>query len=412
MTKCTDPQQWAAVPGSDAPEEDVARYLTHLEECAFHAAIEQCETAQLGAVLAFGESEPGGRNPESGGRAAAAMLDGLDLLGAIRRDAFIRALSIRVDGSERCRLDLTEASAVTLEVEEGSLVGVWQPDYAGEADDLYLTTYVLHPDGTALGAKRISSTVLEGGQRISFTVELGGGSRCRLTVMYAETRWPRAARLSLTRLRRRLAARASDARRISSFKLATGLLALLAALSLPAFFLLRAGRPTERAMQEDASRPAAAPAIAEPAAAPPTSAPPAPNVNVEAQSAPTRNTIPAPSARPRMSLAKVRRVYVGAGEGEYLQRLRAAVIAQLRASGRFTVVARRQEADAVLLSELTRGAGVRVQLLDRDGKALWFTTQPASGEGVEDVSEAAAGIVGKLSDKAQQRPPRAAPRRR
>lgn len=404
MTRCTDPQQWATVPGADSPEEDVARYLAHLEECAFHAAIEQRETAQLRSVVAFAGSELGSGSLEPGGPEAEALSDRLDLLGAIRRNVFIRTLSIRVDGSERCRLNLLEASCLKLEVEERALIGVWQPAQSGEAEELYLTTYVLHTDSAATGGKSVSSTVLEGGQRISFTVERTVDSKAQLTVAYTETRPLRSLRLSLARLRHRLLAhRAQETSRSLFLKLSAGLLALLAVIGLLSFLLLRNGRPTQIAKQSDAPTPVAVPPTVEPAAVPSPSIPQAPNINGSTPTATTRNTATVPGTRPQMSLAKVRRVYVGTGEGDYHQRLRAAVIAQLRENGRFTVVASEQEADAVLLSELTRGAGVRVQLLNREGKPLWFTTQPTAGESNEDVSDTAAKIVRELSNKAKQR---------
>ena len=416
MNRCTDPQQWAAVPGSDAPEEDVARYLAHVGECAFHATIEQRETAQLRAMAAFAGNELGSRSRELRGQEAAAIRDGLDALRAIRRGVFIRALSIRVEGSERARLDLVMESSLTLEVEEGELIGVWQPDQLGEAEDLYLTTYVVRTDSAASGEKRVSSIVLEGGQRISFAVELKGDSRAQITVAYAETRWLRALRLSLARLKHRLAYRAREMRWNSALKLTAGLLVLLSAFVLLPFLLLRTEEPTQEptqiANQSGAPPAVEVPAIVEPAAVPSPSVLRTPNSNGAAPAAAPRNIAPTPRARAQMSLATVRRIYVGMGEGEYHQRLRAAVIAQLQESGRFTVVTREQEADAVLLSELTRGASVRARLLNRAGQPMWFTTQPTAGESIEDVRDVAAGIVRELSEKAAQRSPRdLAPRR-
>ena len=412
MTRCTDPQQWAAVPGSDAPEEEVARYLAHVGECAFHAAIEQRETAQLRTMAAFAGNESGSRSLELRGQEATAMRDGLDALRATRRSVFIRALSIRVEGLERARLDLIVESSLTLEVEEGALIGVWHPDQWGEAEDLYLTTYVVRTHSAAPGEKRVSSTVLEGGQRISFAVEPKGDSRAQITVAYAETRRLRALRLSLARLKHTLAYRAREMRWNSALKLAAGLLVLLAAFALLPFLLLRTEESTQIANQAGAPPTVAVPAVVEPAAVPSPSVPRTPNSNAEAPAVAPRNIAPTPRARTQMSLASVRRIYVGMGEGEYHQRLRAAVIAQLQESGRFTVVTREQEADAVLLSELTRGASVRARLLNRAGKPMWFTTQPTSGESIEGVRDVAAGIVRELSEKAAQRSPRdLAPRR-
>jgi hypothetical protein len=408
MTKCTDSQRWTTTPGANAPEEEVARYLAHLEECAFHAALEQRETAQLSAAVAFGGStETATQLLTNGSVEATAMLDGLDRLGTIRRNAFVRTLSLRVDGIERARLDLLKERSLTLDVREGALIGIWQPDQSGEAEELYLTSYILHAGVAAPGAKRQSSTVLEGGQRISFTVEPGVESIYRLTIAYAETRWLRALRLSLARLGHRLSYDMRERRLFPVLKLTAAILVLLAVLGLPLYLLLRASRSNPVTEQAEAPAPVAVPPVVEPSALPSPSASPSP-VYGAVPANQRRDKAARPGMQRPMSLAGVRRVYVATGEGAYLQRLRAAVIAELQESGRFTVVAREQEADAILLSELTRGAGVRVQLVDRSGRALWFTTQATSGEGMDDAGQAAARIVREISDKANARPSRSA----
>jgi hypothetical protein len=96
----------------------------------------------------------------------------------------------------------------------------------------------------------------------------------------------------------------------------------------------------------------------------------------------------------------VRRIYVSPGESAYDRQLRAALIKQLRAVARFTVVKREQQADAVLMREQSRGTDVSVQLLSRAGKSLWFTTQPNDAE---DVSNVAARIVTALTAAADKR---------
>ena len=107
----------------------------------------------------------------------------------------------------------------------------------------------------------------------------------------------------------------------------------------------------------------------------------------------------------QLTVADVRRIYVGAGEGEYDRRLREALIERLRASDRFTVVTGERQADAVLLREQPRGAGVSVQLVTRGGRSLWFTTQTTTAGGVEDVGDLAARIVAALTAAADKRRP-------
>lgn len=396
MIKCTEPELWTTVPESDASEEDVARYLAHVERCAFHAAIERSEEAQMRNVAALATSDLGGESPE-----AADVLEGLNELGIRRRGAFIRTLAIRVNGSERARLDLLEDSQRTLDVEEGALIGVWQADQSNAARDLYLTSYVVDQNWAAAGEKRVSSTVLEGGQRISFAGEPRGNCRVRITVAYAETEWRRVLRLSWERLKQNLGFGTGELRWSSALKLTVALLVLLAALVLLPFLLFRTRAPGPRVNEQ--------PTLEPPAAV----VPHPPNSNGEVSATPTieRNIRPRPNAPIQTSVADVSRVYVSLDKGEYNKQLRVALIAELQRSGRFTVVTREEEADALLVSETTRGASVRVQLLNRARKPLWFTTQPLAGDSLEDVGGVAAGIVRALSNEAKSSQGSPTPRR-
>lgn len=118
-----------------------------------------------------------------------------------------------------------------------------------------------------------------------------------------------------------------------------------------------------------------------------------------------RQVSPPPRTPEQLTVADVRRIYVGTGEGAYDRQLREALIERLRAGDRFTVVTGEQQADAVLLREQPRGAGVSVQLVTRGGKTLWFTTQTTTAGGVEDVGDLAARIVAALTAAADKRQP-------
>jgi hypothetical protein len=386
MIKCTEPELWTTVPKSDAPQEDVARYLTHLDRCAFHAEIERLEEERIRNVAALAASDLGGEDRDL--PMAAAVREGLNELEDRRRHAFIRTLAIRVNGSEQARLDLLADNHLTLDVEEGELIGVWQPNQNNAARDLYLTSYVADPNRAAAAGKKVSSTVLEGGQRISFSLQPRGSSRVRITVAYAETQWLRALRLSWARLKQNLGFGTGEIRWSAALKVAAALLVLLAALMLP-FLLFRnkAQRVNQGATVEPPSDPG----------------PEAPHNRAVISATPAidRNVRPRPGAPIQTSVENVRRVYVSVDKGEYNQQLRAALINQLQRSGRFTVVPREEEADALLVSETTRGASVRVQLLNRAKKSLWFTTQPTAGESLEDLSGVAARIVRALTEEAQ-----------
>jgi hypothetical protein len=112
-----------------------------------------------------------------------------------------------------------------------------------------------------------------------------------------------------------------------------------------------------------------------------------------------------------LTVAAVRRIYVSPGESADDRGLRSALIAELRAGNRFTVVTSERQADAVLRREQSRSAGVSVQLLTRRGKVIWFTTQPADSANDADFGRAAARIVGALTDAAERQPsPNSPPR--
>jgi hypothetical protein len=200
---------------------------------------------------------------------------------------------------------------------------------------------------------------------------------------------------------------------------------MLAAVVLALFLFLRTGEDTPVVRQEQRSQPDAANAQPTPEQAPEQAPTPegsgaqegqdAPPAKPPVVVAPSQTPAPRPARAPQrtgeqLTVANVRRVYVSMGGGDYDRRLREALIEQLRAGDRFTVVAGAQQADAVLLREQSRGAGVSVQLMSRTGKPLWFTTQPAGD--VESVGDLAARIVAALGAAADSPPPPSnAPRR-
>ncbi|HEX8686161.1 MAG TPA: hypothetical protein VF654_06650, partial [Pyrinomonadaceae bacterium] len=314
-------------------------------------------------------------------------------------------------------LELASRRSEALEVAPGALVAVWQPARAGLGEETYLTSYLLPAAGMAAGAEAVSETVLEGGHRIIFTAQAGAGDRVELTVAYAA---PGRLRARRTTSARRAPAAAEPARalpRPTVRRLAVTLCALAAAvlLALVLFPLTRV--PVPVVQQEQQTRPAATPAQ------------PAPETATRAANAQSREDVapvahgprvaPSPTATPltqrgggRVSypraprehptVADVRRIYVSAGEDAYDRQLREALVERLRAGGRFIVVEGERQADAVLLPEQPRGAGVSVQLTTRTGKTLWFTTQPTAAGGAEEVGELAARIVAALTAAADK----------
>lgn len=221
---------------------------------------------------------------------------------------------------------------------------------------------------------------------------------------------------------------APASRPLPARRLAVALCAAAAVVLLGLLFFLPNERPAPVARQEQPAR--TAEAHTPPAPTPPAPTPEATPLDTRAQNrrdvAPAHTPVPhatprvsqgggrvSPPPRPReqLTVADVRRIYVGAGEGAYDVRLREALVERLRASDRFVVVTGEQQADAVLMREQTRGAGVRMHLVARGGKTLWFTTQATKAGGGEDVGDLAARIVAALTAAAdRRRPPADVPR--
>lgn len=86
--KCTEPERWMITPGSDASEDDVERYLSHIDECAFHAEIEERAVERMHTVAAVAMSVPMGGSLISRGKEAARIRESLNTLGILRRNAY------------------------------------------------------------------------------------------------------------------------------------------------------------------------------------------------------------------------------------------------------------------------------------------------------------------------------------
>lgn len=409
MMTCTNPERWVSVPGADAPEEEVARYLAHVGECPFHAALEEREVARVRGVAALASGTSAAPNLRDHGVARGAGQDRRKSHGEL----IINTLSIRVDGKELARIDLAAQRWVTLEVEAAALIAVWQSSEADGGDDMYLTSYVLPADG-----KEVSTTVLDGGQRISFMTEASADTRMLITVTYAAANWWSSLGTFMEQ-RKHTAAERARALRWSPARLAVTLCSLLVALLFVFVFILRTEEPLPVANQDHPRQPGVehAPPFENPAPSPPTASEEkhdvstAPFPTPAPQAMPGRrgetqaasNSTPPSRTGKTLTVADVRRIYVSPGDNAYDQQLRAALIEQLRASATFTVVMSERQADAVLRREQSRGTDVSVQLLSRTGKSIWFTTQPTDAAGVPDVSKVAARIVTALTAAADKR---------
>ncbi len=161
-----------------------------------------------------------------------------------RRAASAGLLSIMVDGIERARLVPARESRARLDVTEGAeLLEVYSKEESG---DVLLAAFLLYTDESDLAPER-SSIVLEGGQKISFSLQLSKDDEGEITggtvdVLYEETAFVRAASVSWQRFGNRLAALAASTRwtGFSPVKAALAF-AVIAALALGVWFFALSG---------------------------------------------------------------------------------------------------------------------------------------------------------------------------
>ncbi|HZT57015.1 MAG TPA: hypothetical protein VFA21_00170 [Pyrinomonadaceae bacterium] len=172
---------------------------------------------------------PNGKNdmpgPKDKPRTPAPLLDGEELAAlkrilseqsARRKTTHASLLSVVVDGAERARLDLGLSGSVIVALEDGDeLVEVRALD--GDGGRTLLASHLLSGEPVANAAGSKSEIVLEGGQKLTFSLShapaaagvggmAGEAARVLLNVSYSETEWLRAASLFGRRLTRRLAA--------------------------------------------------------------------------------------------------------------------------------------------------------------------------------------------------------------
>jgi hypothetical protein len=140
--KCTEPETFAVVPDSEAPDELVERFLDHLSDCDFHAQLQRREeNAILFALEAAQSVTDNGELPFSDD-AEAQMLDLLDRFEAFRVSGErITALSLKVDGREIATLDFAKHEREKLNLARSQSLQIF--GRCGKtARELLLGTYV------------------------------------------------------------------------------------------------------------------------------------------------------------------------------------------------------------------------------------------------------------------------------
>lgn len=369
---------------------------------------------------------------------------------ARRRSVVAGLLSINVDGTERARLDLDRAGHARFEIEEGAeLIEVHARDADGH---LLLATYLLTQNEISAGKQaNPSAVVLEGGQKISFSVlPLSDPNRqaegAVVEVTYRETNPIRAASLVLRRMKRRLQELLITAEWTHSPVLRPALALLLVAalgITLSLFIQSRQGtdrqqvareeKPQSATGEEKSQMPPSSPLIAPPdrtmgrttpsrsSEAPHTASPRAtiqPRPDVAVKRVAPEALVPAPPSsqadiseseatrRPSTKLSgatllQVERIYVEPLGSDPLSRsAHDQLIDSLQSTKRFTIVGTRDEADAVFRANVKRGAReaqITVRLVNAGGSLLWSTTQrEVDGEASQIARALANSVVGNL----------------
>jgi hypothetical protein len=378
-----------------------------------------------------------------------------------RRHVSAGLFRVLVDGEERARFDIKERSQIQFEIEEeAELIEVRGSDGQGE---LLVALHVVEFDYDKAESKPFAtSIVLEGGQKVSFSVKpcqdsAGGIAGAMIDVAYQETSRMRAASLFFQQLKTRATQSLSspkwlDVRTMKPI-LATLLLTLCAAL---VFFYFQS---TKKTPDEQAHSPIVVPEQKKDDNIAPQPSPdsktPAPNVagvqtpdnqqpkkevspgkprvrenenNIagtpkrkgKEQSTPDEIIALVPDVRsptPTITgvpLVEVKRIAIEPYGSETLTpKLRDAVAAALQATNRFTVVQSRKDADAVLKistkQELTAQpaespiASIIALLVNAKGYAVWPTLPRSSGEKYSGTAdEIAARIAANILSEIQK----------
>jgi hypothetical protein len=311
-----------------------------------------------------------------------------------RKKYFGPILSVRVDGVERGQLDLNRTDSLSFEIEAGSdLIEVWGGD---PSEEIIVATHFLTYDETnAVSSK--SETVSEGGQLLSFDIVSSDKSssenpRMLITIRYRETRPMASASGLLRRLTSSLPGRI-DLREWSGIPNLAKVF-LFVVISVAGFLVYsRIIRQPERPVVSVQPEPGSS---NKPGIAPPDSSHSPGEANRSdgkqkpdsSESANPRNERPqsdneADRTRGLMrrsnpvKLLTVKRIYISTSDDGLLsQQIAELLTKRLSASGRFSVVGGKEDADAMLdvyaIRELNGGkVSLGLQLVTAEGETIW-----------------------------------------
>jgi hypothetical protein len=413
--ECTDPRRWGNVPGFDSDEETVERYLAHLDECEYHARLENRADEGLASAVGMARAQVRGNAFVLPGSIADRMHQRREThLGDLRATP-IRELSVLVDGVETARARAERDAAIDVQAAEGAVVSVWG---IGTDSNLFLSSCVVTNK-----RRTESATLLAGGQTIAFRVDPRSSAPARVSVAFAPSVVGESKPATRAGVLERASAFVSNkgGRWAPVYGLAAA--ALTIAVFAPIYF-----------MQHDVGEPPIENALTipdTPAQYGPDGAQERPPGDAVAQGdasasgylgsvpedqgdkAPARAGITVPNrpstARRHRSLpplvtsvTAVRRIYIPPDVGT--PEVRKEIASHLRASGKFELVGSPRMADATLRLSATRGFEQRIAVwLDNRNDELIWNSDDLVLSGDDGPAKAAETFVKKLVEATEKR---------
>ena len=311
-----------------------------------------------------------------------------------RKTSQVRTLSVEIEGVERAMIDTRDQTSVPLVLkEDDDLIQVFTRDGGSK---LLLGSLLLSGSGALEDEEPWRGSIkLRRGKALRIVVipsqgRVGGVAGTRVEIQYEGTRpffvWA-TSQVSVW-----------HALIHKSVLIPAGVLSFVIAAALLFGFLQKKENQQSHVTQtlapeQDVKRGEPSPSIMSPPKPPPVS-----NGNKGGAPAHPKRVV-APDVPRVVSLTGVRRVFVSSGPSESERRLRDAIIEELSATGRFTIVDTKKKGDATLSAELVRGGTITVELVSSDQEVLWHKVMRfAVGEDPSSVRSAAADIVKTLLD--------------
>lgn len=304
-----------------------------------------------------------------------------------------RLLSILVDGVEGARLDLKRTTSLLVPIEaDAELIEVRTLD---SSDEILLATHLVNQHESGILPSK-SEVTLEGGQSLSFEIANAGkssseASRALLSICYRETQPMRALVLFLQQLGFDLSSRFKirNWRKALTSKPAQALLFLTVGIALLlVYYQVINQRPQQPTVivENEPDAPNGDPLSEPPPQELPSTRPsskipipaPSPGGRTSANTNSDADRTRAPKHRTNpIALLAVKRIYINTADDESLSRqIRELLGRGLQSQNRFVIVAKQEEADAMLdisaIQALDEGmVSLVLQLVNAQGQALW-----------------------------------------